>query len=415
MKRFIIILILFAASIQVNAQKLLEKELSGYTNPEELVTMSSTIPFDQAIGVLSQVSEKLTGKKIVTTAPIIEPIGIEINRMPYMKALLIISQVKNLTYEERAEVIVVKSKESSKEQLSADIYAPVNEREVKISAVFFEANITEMRERGINWEFLLSQSGLSIGSKFLTFTEGQSEGGEGSQTVQNPPDFTGGTTSDFEMGNFKGNASALFRFFETENLGEIISRPSVTVRDKQEGRIQIGSDISIKQRDFAGNVIDVFISTGTIIQVTPYIYSEDGVDYVLLKLNVERSSAQPSDLTTEIRKTSATTEALMLNGEETVIGGLFVNEETDVRRGIPILKDLPWWVFGIRYLTGYDQKQVSKREVIILIKAEIVPTLKERITKQKENEIEKLRNEHKEILEKFGTKKQEQTEEEKEN
>jgi len=414
MKRFIILLFLIAAAIQINAQKLLEKELSGYTNPEELVTLSSTIPFDQAIGVLSQISEKLTGKKIVTTSPLTDPIGIEIDKMPYMKALLIISQVKNLIYEEKAEVIVVKSKEAGKEQLSADIYAPVSEREVKISAVFFEANITEMRERGINWEFLLSQSGLSIGSKFQTFTEGQTTDGEGTSS-QNPPDFTGGTTSDFDMGNFKGNATALFRFFETENLGEIISRPSVTVRDKQEGRIQIGSDISIKQRDFAGNVIDVFISTGTIIQVTPYIYSEDGVDYVLLKLNVERSSAQPSDLTTEIRKTSATTEALMLNGEETVIGGLFVNEETDVRRGIPILKDLPWWVFGIRYLTGYDQKQVSKREVIILIKAEIVPTLKERISKQKENEIEKLRNEHKEILEKFRTKKQDETEEVKEN
>ena len=31
----------------------------------------------------------------------------------------------------------------------------------------------------------------------------------------------------------------------------------------------------------------------------------------------------------------------MLNGEETVIGGLFVNEETTSRNGIPFLKDLP--------------------------------------------------------------------------
>ncbi len=71
----------------------------------------------------------------------------------------------------------------------------------------------------------------------------------------------------------------------------------------------------------------------------------------------------------------------MLNGEETVIGGLFLNEETKVRTGIPFLKDLPWWVFGIRYLTGSDDIRVNKKELVILIKTELVPTLKERVSK----------------------------------
>ena len=59
------------------------------------------------------------------------------------------------------------------------------------------------------------------------------------------------------------------------------------------GRIQVGSDISIKQRDFAGNVIENFFSTGTIIEVTPYIYNEDDVNYILLDVSVERSSYVP--------------------------------------------------------------------------------------------------------------------------
>ena len=69
----------------------------------------------------------------------------------------------------------------------------------------------------------------------------------------------------------------------------------------------------------------------------------------------------------------------MLNGEETVIGGLFINDETNVRTGIPFLKDLPWWFFGLRYIFGSDNVQVEKRELVILIKAEILPTLKERL------------------------------------
>ena len=155
------------------------------------------------------------------------------------------------------------------------------------------------------------------------------------------------------------------------------------------GKIQIGSDISIKQRDFAGNVIDVFYSTGTIIEVTPYIYNEDNQDYILLKVSAERSSAIPGEITTEIKKTLVTTDLLMLSGDERVIGGLFINEEINIRQGIPFLKDLPWWVFGIRYLTGYEKKQITKKEVIILLQAELVPTIKERVAQKRDNEIEK--------------------------
>jgi len=115
------------------------------------------------------------------------------------------------------------------------------------------------------------------------------------------------------------------------------------------------------------------------------LYNEDGVDYVLLQLKAERSSANPGEITTEIRKTVANTEVLMLNGEETIIGGLFTNEETVARSGIPFLKDLPWWVFGIRYLTGSDVTTITKREIIILIDIEIIPSLKDRIAKKKEN------------------------------
>ena len=72
----------------------------------------------------------------------------------------------------------------------------------------------------------------------------------------------------------------------------------------------------------------------------------------------------------------------MLDGEETVIGGLFINEETKVRTGVPVLKDLPWWFFGLRYIFGSDDIKVNKKELVILIKAELVPTIKERLAGQ---------------------------------
>lgn len=390
-----------AFAMPLYSQKDLEKELNGYHNPDELVTLSENVPFSKAVEILSKVSIKTTGKTIVSTASVNTPIGVEIVSQPYKKALTIITQYAGLIYDETQDAIVIRGRNDAKgEQKPNDIYAPVDSREVKISAVFFEANISEMKSRGINWQFLLSQKNLSLGADSRTF--GQSAGssstdGTGTTSTQKSPDFNlSGAASNFGVGGFTGAATAMFRFFETENLGEIIASPNVSVRSGQKGRIQIGSDFSIKTKDFSGNVIDKFYPTGTIIEVTPYIYREDNLDYVLLNLNVERSSAVPSEISTEIRKTSASTQVMMLNGEETIIGGLFINDQTNDRTGIPILKDLPWWVFGIRYLTGSDQKINQKKEVVILIKTELMPSLKERLTMPKDGnkiqqEVEKNR------------------------
>lgn len=390
MKKLIIICMLFGltAVLEAQAQIDFQQKVKGYVNPEELVTLSETIPFNQAVEVLNKVSEKFSGKRIVTTANISTPIGVEIEKMNYKKAMFIIAQYNNLIVEEGESSIVIKRKDDTKEALAKDVYAPVDEREVKISALLFEGNVQAMREMGINWQFLLSRSGLKIGGNLVTVQDKSEESGSSStQEQQNPPDFSLASQSEFKMGKFEGDATALFRFFESENLGKIISRPTVVVVNGQMGRTQVGSDIAIKERDFAGNLIDRFYSTGTIIEVKPYIYKEDGVDYVYLDTKVEKSSALPSATVTEITKTMAATKILMLDNEEVAIGGLFVNDESSVRRGVPFLKDLPWWFFGLRYIFGYDQVTVSTKEIIMLIKVNILPTLKERIEMKKQQQI----------------------------
>jgi len=419
MKKIMVTVVLFFLIIPLYAQSNVEREIRNqdYKNPDELVTISEFTPFDKAIEVLSQVSERHSGKKIVSTANINSPIGVEINKLPYMKALLIIVQFNNLEYEEKANVILVRKKLNGAKNLAVEKYAPLNSREVKISAIFFEADVRELREKGINWEWLLSSTGVTLGSNLRTFSEeqkqngsngGNSQGGAGAsngqQQQQKPPEYLLKAANEFVSGNFSGKVEGVFKFFESENLGEIIARPKVIVRDKMKGRLQIGSDISIKQRDFSGNVIDKFYSTGTIIEVSPNIYTEDGIDYVLLNVKAERSSAIPGAITTEIKKTTVETNLMMLSGEETVIGGLFINDETTTRQGIPFLKDLPWWVFGIRYLTGYDKIQNDKKEIIILLKVDLVPTLRERIARKKENVINKQIIEDHQQLKKYKMK-----------
>ena len=375
MKNFTIYLVLsLFLVIQVFPQKYWERRFKTYQNPDELVTMSENLPFSQAMELLSKVSESTTGRRIVSTIQKDDPIGIEIDNMPYDKALIIIVQYAGLQFETKEDVIVVKrGNEVKQQELTPETYASINTREVKISAVFFEMDVEEAKKIGISWEFLLSGEDNTVGGLIRTESESGSE-----QTGGLQPDFNLGITSDFDIDGFFGEATAVFKFFEDEGIGEIISSPNITVRDRNQGNIQIGSDFSVRTRDFAGNTIEKFFPTGTIINVTPYIHEEEGIDYVLLDIAVERSSFTQTETTTEIKKTTAATQVLMLDGEETILGGLFINEESVVRNGIPFLKDLPWWVFGIRYLTGSDETLIRKKELVILLKAELVPTLKER-------------------------------------
>lgn len=366
-----ILIIVFILIGDVLPQQRLEKQFKTFRNPDELVTLSQSLPFNEAIALLSKVSETITGKRIVSTIDSKDPIGIEIEAMPYDKALLVIVQYNGYIFEETEDVIIVKRPGEDKLK-SLPEYASFDSREVKISAVFFEMDVSESKKRGIDWKVLLSKGDWNVGAELFTQTQTEQ------QQQTRPPELDLTSEASGKVGSFFGQATAMFRLFEEENLGEIIANPSIVVRDKNQGRIQVGSDFSVRTRDFAGNTVEKFFPTGTIIEVTPYIYNEKGVNYILLKILVERSSFTLNEQTTEIRKTNASTQILMLNGEETVLGGLFVNEETQVRNGIPVLKDLPWWFFGLRYLFGSDQTVMRKKELVILLKAELLPTLEER-------------------------------------
>ena len=366
------LLLIFMFIGNIFPQKYWERRLKDYNNPDELVTMSQTLPFNEAIALLSKVSESTTGKRIVSTVASDQPIGFEVESMPYDKALFMIVQYNGFLIEEKEDVIVVKRMQGE-EVKPEDIYASVDSREVKISAVFFEVDVAKTKEVGVDWKVLLSQNGLNLGGDLNTQVQSQTG------TQVQPSQFNLSGMGDFKLGDFYGQATAMFRFFEREGLGEIISSPNIVVRDKKQGRIQVGSDFSIQTRDFAGNTIEKFYPTGTIIEVLPHVYKENGIDYVLLNIMVERSSFQQNETTSEIKKTTASTQVLMLNGEETILGGLFVTEEVVTRNGIPFLKDLPWWVFGIRYLTGSDQTIERKKELVILLKTELLPTLQERL------------------------------------
>jgi len=393
---FVLLILSFSLSYSQGEREIRER---FSTSPEELVSLSGSLPFNQAMQILSKMSKQFIDKIIVLSEEITEPIGIDIIQMNWYRAFLLIMRTNNLQFEETEEYFKVLPRKLEKPTLPEAMKGiDLNTREVNISAVFFELDVQKSRELGLNWHWLLSnQKDFDIAGKLgqpdlnIFNLKQPPAAGEQQRT------FGMGIYGERQFGDFMGRIVSLFNFFEANKIGEVIASPQITVQDRVRGEIQVGADFSTREKDFAGNTVERFYSTGTIIRVTPYIFEENGKNYILIELEAERSNAIPGQISTEIKKTKAKTNVLLVNGEETVIGGLYINEESVERSGIPVLKDLPWWVLGIRYLAGFDKKVYSKKELIIVLKAKLVPPLKERMTTRKVsvNPLENKRDEFK--------------------
>ena len=382
--------------------------LKEYVSDQELVSISRTLAFDKAMALFSDYSKRYINKIVVDPSGIKKEIGVDIENMYWLQAFETVLRQSGLWYEEKEEYLQVtgggdSTKAAGRLAAAAGAGARADTtskamfllRDVKISSVFFTVNVVKSLNAGINWSFLASVKGSKFGGDLYTGQQDpakyatQATTASSSASTARSPDFTASIAPAITFGNL----TALVSFFQNNQLGDVISSPSLTVSSGQKGNIQVGQDIFITTRDFSGNVIQTPLHTGIIINVTPIVYEEKGIRFVTLDINAERSTASPGPV---IDKSAVQTKSVLYDGEETVIGGLYTTTESTDRGGVPFVKDLPWYVFGLRYIFGYDKTTSVKQELIILLRAEIMPSIEDRVadqTRQNENLIEKTRKE----------------------
>lgn len=369
-----------------------------YTNPDELVVLSQDISFQDALSILEELSIEFKNKIFVNQSSFEGPIGIDIPQMHWEDALSRIAEYNNLYVTEYPKYYEIRdipldqvgtpTTDDEVDQEEEEIQVDFRSREIKISATFFQGDRDMIRQLGIDW------SAVQNGEVRI----------QNSTAIDVQRDIFEVEVDWSEiLSTGRWDITSLFRAFEESGNGEVLSSPSIKVLDGRTGNIQVGQDFSIKQRDFAGNITDEFFSTGTILNVTPHIYySEEGTPFIYMTVETERSTAQPDPVSTIVNKQEATTEILMLSGESTVIAGLYETEVETLRRGVPFLKDLPWWVLGLRYVFGFNSTQHVIQELVVLLKVELVPTLQERLDqpfRERPDLLEETRREFKEEIE----------------
>lgn len=398
------LLVVFGQSVEAQVNR--EAPVRDYVNPQELVSLSKYMKFDEAVDVLNEYAQRYAGKVIVDRTNTDNEIGVPINKVHWKDALQYIADVQGLQVVETNRFFEIKEPPTTKTPTdkvqtpegTTSLGTPLNfgSREVRIKAIFFEGNRRALREIGVDWSTIHNLDIRPDNLSQVIDPNAGGGGGNGNSSLQDvnfgneyvevnsraaqevTQNLFNGVINFGEIAKSGIEVRALFKAFEANNLGKILATPEIKVLDGQEGRIQVGQDFSIKQRDFAGNVTDRFFSVGTILKVTPNIIHDGDSTFIDMTISAERSTAQPDPVSTIVNKQQANSEILLLDGESTVIAGLYRTETAKVRKGIPLLKDLPAWFFGLRYLFGYNSDQQIEQELVILIKASIEPTLASR-------------------------------------
>jgi type IV pilus assembly protein PilQ len=414
-----------------------ERQIRSYIPPDQLVSFLPSTPFDRFIDFLNPIFQRVTGKQVIDPDSRTQPIGISIAGVHFFDAFELVLQYNGLTYRETDRYFIVENapeapsvildadqaagRESPDASISVQgetLPATLGTREIQINAILFELDHTRARDIGINWGvFLGDASGGAGGSGGSGNASGGNSGGTNGQGKK---DFFLKTDELFsgikdvviapDRLNFK-DLNQFFRLAEQQGIGETIASPNVTVQSGEKGRIQIGTDVPVQVRDFAGNTVTQFFSTGIIVDVRPTLIEQavadtagaPTIEFIHLDVKVEKSGSTPSAAGPVIDRNAANTQVLLLDGEQTVIGGLYSTDESISRSGVPILKDLPGWFFGLRYIFGRTQRSTTQKELLIVLQARVLDPLEDRAERPiRENVLDEQRRLIEEALRRFN-------------
>ncbi|MDO8603454.1 MAG: secretin N-terminal domain-containing protein [Candidatus Omnitrophota bacterium] len=302
----------------------------------------------------------------------------EVFSLDYAKAELLKDKISEMVskgagsvrFDEKTNKLVVKDTQEKIYDIKRVIDAfDEKTRQVSIDANIIQVTLSDKYSYGINWTDV-----VKLGNLDLTSTTHLSTG------------LTGVTPSTLNIATTRGSYSAIVSLLKTYGETNILSRPRITVLDRQEARILVGSkevyvtsDVTTTSGGTYHTTDHVnFVDVGVRLAVTPEI---NKAGFVTLKVKPEVSSADPTK-TVELKNpdgstrtvvpyvttSEAETSVSVKDGTTIIIGGLMKDTFVNHEERVPFLGDMPL----IGKLFSNKGKTKEKTELVILLTPTIV-------------------------------------------
>ena len=288
----------------------------------------------------------------------------------------ILSERGSVTVDERTNTLLIRDTQISIDEARA----VVNALDIPVKQVLIESRMVTVRdnvdeELGVRWGFTDTQSNGAISGSI----EGADSASSGvvpsidnRLNVNLPVSSTSAGRIGFQIAELVDGTildlelSAL----ETENKGEIIASPRITVANQHEAYIEQGTEIPYVQATSSGATSVEFKKAVLSLQVTPHITPDNRIilDLVVTQDTRGETVTTPTGPAVAIDTQEINTQVLVNNGETVVLGGIFQQTSTDDISKVPLFGDLP--VVG--NLFKNSSTNYEKRELLIFVTPKIV-------------------------------------------
>ncbi len=288
----------------------------------------------------------------------------------------ILSQRGNVTVDTRTNTLLIRDTQESIDEARRVIDA----LDIPVKQVLIESRMVTVRDNvdeqlGVRWGFTgaggsnTSTSGSIIGAD----TAGQGIVPDiGDRLNVNLPVSSAAGAIGFQIADLiDGNILDLeLSALESENKGEIIASPRITVANQQEAYIEQGTEIPFVQATSSGATSVTFKKAVLSLKVTPHITPDNRI---ILNLVVTQDTRGDTVSTSTgpavaIDTQEISTQVLVENGATIVLGGIFQQVSTNDVTKVPLLGDLPFVGNLFKSTTAIEQK----RELLIFVTPKII-------------------------------------------
>jgi type IV pilus assembly protein PilQ len=245
----------------------------------------------------------------------------------------------------------------------------IPEQQVMIEARIVEASSTFSSSFGISWGVHANNpaDGYIWGVK--NFNMGFGGIASTPPPVVGVPGTAGGTMGISFGSIFGTNVNVDMRLNAAASAGliKIVSTPKVATLNNKTAVISQGQSIPYQNTTSQNGAVTEFKDATLKLEVTPHINSNGTIS---MKINAQNDSpgvGNPPPINTK----KATTEMLLRDGETTVIGGIFIDNDSDLSDGVPYLMDIPF----LGKLFKSTNKAKVKSELLIFITPRILTNI----------------------------------------
>jgi type IV pilus assembly protein PilQ len=157
---------------------------------------------------------------------------------------------------------------------------------------------------------------------------------------------------------------------ESENKGEVIASPRITVANQHEAYIEQGTEIPYVEATSSGATSVEFKKAVLSLKVTPHITPDNRIIMDLVVTQDTRGDTVSTSTgdAVAIDTQEISTQVLVENGETIVLGGIFQQSSSNDVRKVPLLGDLPF----VGYLFKNSSEILEKRELLIFVTPKIL-------------------------------------------